>query len=799
MKARFLAIVIIAFFVIPNSDASDHTSVNVVSQEFASVNEYFCVNISIYPTTSVGGAQCDVLFDSSILEAQNVGNGGMFEEWWNMSLEIDNINGTIKNIVAFNFGGNGTSSPEIFAIITFKAKALGTSYLNLTNVIVSDEYGEAIPFTISNGSVTVANDTIPPSLSYYLNPSLPDGDNGWYINNVEVTLTAYDEHDISDMKYRVDNGNWQGYFSPFNITDNGEHVIAFHAIDSLGISNSTSFTFKIDKTSPSLLHNLAGTEGNNGWYTGNVEVTLTATDSISGVNVTKYRGDSGAWQVYNTPFTLSSNGNYQVDYYSIDNAGNNASGMPFSLKIDKTKPSSSSSLSGTKEGGVYKTSVTVSISRNDATSGIAYTKYRINGGAWTTYSNPFTLTQDDTYTVDYYSVDNAGNTETTKTTTFEILKNRPPVASFTYTPLNPIEGQTIFFDASSSYDPDGSIASYSWNFGDGSGSGKNVQHSYPAGGSYTVTLTVTDNDGATTYVQKNLKVGTEKKLPVANFSYMPLHPTVSSILQFTDLSYDTDGTITNYIWDFGDGNISYEKNPTHTYNKDGTYIVALAVTDDDGATGNISKTIEILPSLPDLILEDVKSSISKNGNAKVTVTIKNGGSEDARSFSCTLTVDGELYNPEFIDSLRPGGEINVFFYPTLSKGAHLLNTSVDPGDIVEESNESNNYKTYSIFVSSPSPWKIDWKVAALIGILVIGLVAVLLSNKKKKIQGTEKDNKKVLVEPEEEVNRCFVCLGKIKQSSSFTKCDCGAVFHKTCAERIEKCPNCGKELREKTT
>jgi parallel beta-helix repeat protein len=99
----------------------------------------------------------------------------------------------------------------------------------------------------------------------------------------------------------------------------------------------------------------------------------------------------------------------------------------------------------------------------------------------------------------------------------------PPVASFTYTPPKLFTNQAITFNASSSYDPDGSIENYSWEFGDGAnGTGEIVTYSYSAAGTYNVTLTVTDDDGAT-----NKK--TEKIELLIKGTYVPdAYPTIQA-------------------------------------------------------------------------------------------------------------------------------------------------------------------------------------------------------------------------------------------------------------------------------
>jgi chitodextrinase len=86
---------------------------------------------------------------------------------------------------------------------------------------------------------------------------------------------------------------------------------------------------------------------------------------------------------------------------------------------------------------------------------------------------------------------------------------RLPVTSFTYTPENPIVNQAITFDATTSYDPDGNITSYDWNFGDGNTTNtteKTITHSYASAGDYNVILTVTDDDGAMNSTSKTITI-----------------------------------------------------------------------------------------------------------------------------------------------------------------------------------------------------------------------------------------------------------------------------------------------------
>jgi hypothetical protein len=175
---------------------------------------------------------------------------------------------------------------------------------------------------------------------------------------------------------------------------------------------------------------LSGTIGENDWYIGDVTVTLTASDAgPSGVDYTKYRIDSGSWKTYTAPFTVTTDGVHRVDYYSVDKAGNRESTKFVSFKIDKTAPTTSYSLDPAEpdgENGWYVSNVKITLTATDATSGVNYTEYNLDGTGWI-HGTSFTVREDGKHTLDYRSVDMAGNTESTKHDSFKVDQTSPTV------------------------------------------------------------------------------------------------------------------------------------------------------------------------------------------------------------------------------------------------------------------------------------------------------------------------------------------------------------------------------------
>jgi PKD repeat protein len=155
----------------------------------------------------------------------------------------------------------------------------------------------------------------------------------------------------------------------------------------------------------------------------------------------------------------------------------------------------------------------------------------------------------------------------------------------------------VNFSSTGTIDPDGTIASYLWNFGDGATStSANPQHTYTSPGQYVVTLTVTDNQGVTSTGTVSIDAEAPNIPPVAKFIVTPPGGRAPlNVVLTSDESYDPDGELGNRHWTFSDGGEYWGETAFHTFTQPGTYTVRLTVFDDDGATGTSAQTVIVTP------------------------------------------------------------------------------------------------------------------------------------------------------------------------------------------------------------
>lgn len=170
-----------------------------------------------------------------------------------------------------------------------------------------------------------------------------------------------------------------------------------------------------------------------------------------------------------------------------------------------------------------------------------------------------------------------------------------PVSNFTFSGVT-CEGQIVQFVDLSQTNGGGSIQSWSWNFGDppsgvnNTSTLQNPSHIFSAGGTYTVTLTVSNSNGCSDTYSALITI---HALPVANFSYTDACE--GSPTQFTDLSFSSGGAIVSFSWNFGDGGTSSLSSPAHTYASYGMYSVTLTVVNSNGCNHSVMKLVTVIP------------------------------------------------------------------------------------------------------------------------------------------------------------------------------------------------------------
>ena len=215
-----------------------------------------------------------------------------------------------------------------------------------------------------------------------------------------------------------------------------------------------------------------------------------------------------------------------------------------------------------------------------------------------------TYQSEGTYTVELTVGNGHGVSDTATVIVHASIpqENEAPNAGFSVDPTSGEAPLEVEFDASASSDTDGNIANYAWRFGNGStGSGREISHTYSNPGTYTVTLTVADDEGETDTASRSIRVTDAAALdenvpPTADLDATPIRGDVPLLVEFDATgSSDPDGDISTYFWDFGDGTTLADgiAEPSHVYTADGAYDVELTVIDNDGATDTTTATITV--------------------------------------------------------------------------------------------------------------------------------------------------------------------------------------------------------------
>ena len=184
-----------------------------------------------------------------------------------------------------------------------------------------------------------------------------------------------------------------------------------------------------------------------------------------------------------------------------------------------------------------------------------------------------------TYTVKLDVRDNSPATSGVANDSLRVTVNAPPVAEAGGDQV--VTASEVRFNSRGSADPDGTVKSYSWDFGDGTlGKGASPVHVYRRSGKYRVKLTATDDSGAirNTAVDQTSVIVNQRPIADAGPDLVAA-PGEMVTLSALD-AFDPDGEIVEFQWDFGDGSSGHGESLEHGYQQPGTYTVRLTVFDN---------------------------------------------------------------------------------------------------------------------------------------------------------------------------------------------------------------------------
>ncbi|MDP3890535.1 PKD domain-containing protein [Nocardioides sp.] len=237
-----------------------------------------------------------------------------------------------------------------------------------------------------------------------------------------VHLDATDAHSgVDSLEYRIGGGDWTGYEDPFVVDQVGSNTVDWRVADVAGNTDDGSFDVEVpeaggtgDAPVVTVGTTPASPSGKNGWYTGPVTLTASATGGTGELTIER-RVNNGGWTEHTGPFVLSADGTHQVQLRATDAEGTQSEIVTTTVKIDSTAPTAR--VLNLREGQSFRVHATreVRVATSDAGSGVEVRRVLLNGKQ---VSTPVLIDAvkllTGTHEIRVVVVDRAGNRTVTK-------------------------------------------------------------------------------------------------------------------------------------------------------------------------------------------------------------------------------------------------------------------------------------------------------------------------------------------------------------------------------------------------
>ena len=272
---------------------------------------------------------------------------------------------------------------------------------------------------------------------------------------------------------------------------------------------------------------------------------------------------------------------------------------------------------------------------------------------------------------------NDGEVDSEASSVMVTVEARPPEAVLAANASLTYLRNEIEFSAEKSSDIDGKVMKYFFDFGDQTDSGWTnvsvIAHAYTRPGVFNATLKVRDEDGLISPLSAPVRLTVRNRPPVVKGTVTPMEGNTSTLFRFSVPSgstYDPDGEIVSYIWDFGDGATAATSATSHTFKNKGSYEISFKVTDEFGAETQAHFTVNVLNRAPVILT-----------SAPATACFIILGNEQL--FTVTAQdPDGDILDYQWtIDGQRQSSNDTSVIYKPLKRGLHLLNVTVSDGGL----------------------------------------------------------------------------------------------------------------------
>ncbi len=301
------------------------------------------------------------------------------------------------------------------------------------------------------------------------------------------------------------------------------------------------------------------------------------------------------------------------------------------------------------------------------------------------------------------------------------INGRSPMAELAVEPASTFINETVNFSASGSSDPDGKLVARMFDFGDGNKtawtSAETADHSYSRPGEFDATVTVRDDDGFASEPSPPVKITVRNRPPVAGASVTPDTGNTSTLFRFLvpkGSTYDPDGAIVSYLWDFGDGTNSSSNTAVHSYREKGAYEVIFRVTDEWGASTEQALEVSVGNRPPGVAASAPAQNITLNTGLEQLFSV-DFSDPDNDALAYVWTVNG----------VRQPDNGNRFFWKPEKPGRYIITATASDGEgLVIHSWEVTAGKRPAAVERT------DWTVygiAALAVILVAGVAGAFVA------------------------------------------------------------------------